>query len=107
MDEVNGLAVLRDAVADFGSKQAVATAMGVSRTAISLLLVGKYKGDPKQMYARAVATFGRFVCPYLQEQMTKLECHAHCLAEPPTQNPAAMRHYRACQSCLRCPQVQP
>lgn len=99
----HALALLHSAVAELGSKQAVADRLNVSRCAISLAMAGKYKGDPSLIFARAIALFDGIDCPYLAEKITTVQCRQHCTGEPPVQNPAAMRHYRACQSCPQCP----
>lgn len=93
------LQLINQAVIDLGSKAAVATKMGVSRTAISLVLAGKYKGDPANVYATAIAVFGGVDCPHLEQRIDVAACIAYGTGLPPTQNPMAMRHYRACQSC--------
>ena len=101
--KAEALPLLQQAVKDFGSIQAVAVALDVSRTAISLTLADKYKGDPSRIYDRAIARFASWPCPHTGERITPADCHSHCLGQPPVQNPSAMRHYRTCQGCAHNP----
>ncbi len=102
--KAKAMPLLQQAVEDFGSIQAVAVALDVSRTAISLTLADKYKGNPSLIYDRVIARFAGWECLHTSERITPTDCHSHCLGQPPVQNPSAMRHYRTCQGCVHNPE---
>lgn len=92
------LTLLRRAVDEAGSRAAVARELGVSRTAVSLLLSGAYPGDPARMAARVMNRYARVDCPHTGHPVTPEHCRR--LAGPvPTSSPAALRQWRACQTC--------
>lgn len=99
--KADALALLETAVQTHGSAQAVADQLGVSRTAISLVRHDKYRGDPSAMHDRIIARFGGWDCLHTGERISPTDCRSICTAEPPVQNPGAMRHYRTCQTCSR------
>lgn len=101
--KAEAMRLLQQAVEDFGTIQAVAVALDVSRTAISLTLADKYKGNPSLIYDRAIARFSGWECLHTCNRITPADCHSHCLGQPPVQNPSAMRHYRTCQGCVHNP----
>lgn len=84
------------------SRQAVADALGVSRTAISLLMSGKYPGKTDNMAARVVDVFSRVQCPHSGQMVSPGEC-AQRAASMPTSSPGALRWWRACQTCPHAP----
>jgi hypothetical protein len=97
------LTLLSQAVAD-SSKAAVAEELGVSRPAISLLLLGKYPGKTDRMAARILDRYARVECPHTGKIVTPDHCRR--LAGPvPTSSPAALRQWRACQACPHKPQT--
>lgn len=83
----------------------VARCLGVSRTAVSLLLSGKYPGSPERMAARIVERYGRVTCPYLDREVAPAECERYS-GEMPTASPDALRHWRACQGCEHNPKKE-
>jgi hypothetical protein len=92
------LDLLRAAVA--GSSQAqVARELGVSATAVSLLLAEKYPARTDKLADRVLLRYGRIHCPYLDEEIAFSACRDHHDRPAPTSSPFAMRHWRACQSC--------
>ncbi|GAB7082320.1 LacI family transcriptional regulator [Megalodesulfovibrio paquesii] len=99
--ELDWLAILRREVAA-GSCQAVAAAMGVSRTAVSLLVHGKYTADPARMAAKVLETFTRVHCPHAGVPVSPQECGQRAGAMP-TGSPGALRWWRACQGCPHNP----
>lgn len=96
------LTILR-AQAAASSRQAVADALGVSRTAISLILNGKYPGRANNMAARVLDVFSRFLCPHSGQMVSQAEC-AQRAATMPTSSPGALRWWRVCQTCPHKPQ---
>ena len=81
---------------------AVARRLGYSRTSISLVLAGKYPGGTDNVAAAVLATFGRTTCPHLGRAVAPDEC-AQNGGRVPTASPAALRLWRACQTCPHRP----
>jgi hypothetical protein len=80
--------------------------LGVSRTAISLLLSGKYRADTKRMFARIHDVLGGHECPYTGAHMANSVCKRwHTRQRAPAQTAAAVLHWRACQRCEHNPAV--
>ncbi len=98
------LELLRQAAANT-SIQAVAdelTTLGkkpIGRTAISLVLAGKYPAKTDRIETLVLTRYGRVQCPHLGEEISFAECRTHHDREAPTSSPYAMRHWRACQDC--------
>lgn len=91
-------ALLEKAVADT-SRTAVAQRLDVSRTAISLVMNGKYGADTGKIAARVLAVYAVIDCPYLGQEIGQAECTAHAGRAIPTSSPRAVRHWKACQTC--------
>ncbi len=86
------------------SMTAAAERLDVSRTAISLLLSGKYTADPTRMHARILDVLGGVWCPHLDQDIPRSQCRAwHSRQRPPAQTAADVRHWRACQTCAHNP----
>lgn len=83
-----------------GSLQKVANELGYSRTGLSLALRDKYVGSTVRLVKKVLAVLGKIECPYLQHEISSLDCQKHKERDAPTQNPVEMRHWRACQLCL-------
>ncbi|WP_286695008.1 hypothetical protein [Spongiibacter sp. UBA1325] len=77
----------------------VARRLGVSRTAISLLLRNKYPTPSHaNMESRILSTLGAVHCPKLGE-ISQAECQKHRNAKFIGSNPSRIALYRACQTC--------
>lgn len=83
-----------------GNKAAVGRRCGISRTAVSLLLAGKYPADTARIEMTIVNALKRHECPWTGDWMHDAECQARADAPPPSSSPAAYKHWQACQSCL-------
>ena len=95
----NWMEMLR-AEADRTSIGDAAIRIGYSRTAISLVLAGKYAGKTDKVakaVSRVLAT--SVDCPYLGDHITSEACREKSLSRAPTHNPQAMGQWRACQRC--------
>lgn len=92
------LTLLTAAVAA-SNKAQVAAAIGISRTAISLVMSGKYPASTDKIAARVLEVYGRMVCPHLGAEITPAQCKSHHTSQAPTSSPRAMKHWRACLSC--------
>lgn len=77
----------------------VAEQLGVSRTAISLVVNGKYPSSTNRIEAKVLEVFGKVECPYLQTHIRQSECRDYSASSIPTSSPRALRHWRACQAC--------
>lgn len=103
MPETDAMTLLREEVART-SMTAAAERLGVSRTAVSLLMNDKYTADPGAMHARILDVLGGVFCPYLEADLARSECkRRHTRQHPPAQTADAVRHWRACQRCRHNP----
>ena len=97
--EENWLDVLRVETGK-SSNQAVANAVGVSRTAISLALAGKYRGQTDLLRDKIIAHFsGDVDCPHLGTSIALAECRGFQGAPLPMSCPNELRHWHACRQC--------
>lgn len=100
------LNLLRDEVSAT-TIQATATRLGVSRTAVSLVLSDKYPAKTDRIAQRVIDVLGAVNCPALEESIPPERCLGYRTMRAPTHNPIAMRHWRACQRCSNNPVKQP
>lgn len=109
LPDAEWLDVLRAQAAKPGvTKQAIADELGVSRTAVSLLIAGKYTARTdkveKKIANRVMALFAHRVwCPHLHTSITPDQCRAFCGAPMTMSDPAALRHWVACKKCPENP----
>lgn len=95
--------LLRSEVAA-SSMTAVAKRVGISRTAVSLCLSGKYGAKTERVAAKVLAILGESVdCPAMGQIVAKEKCRDFCTRRAPTHNPVAMQHWRTCQRCPNNP----
>lgn len=81
---------------------AVALRLGYSRTAVSLVLAGKYPGNAGKIETKALEVLEPILtvaCPYLDQDIALADCREHAGQRAPTHNPAKMHHWRACRQC--------
>lgn len=88
------------------SRAEVAERLGVSRTAISLVMNGKYGADTGKIAARVLAVYDVVACPHLGREISQGECREHAARAIPTSSPRAVRHWKACQTCPNRPQPE-
>ncbi|WP_199508597.1 MULTISPECIES: hypothetical protein [unclassified Psychrobacter] len=81
----------------------IARRLGYARPSLSLALSGNYTGSTDKIAAAYVSYRTQVVCPYLGETVSRGYCVEHALSAAPTHNPAALRHWRACQGCEHKP----
>lgn len=93
------LTLLRQAV-DESSLSAVAKELDISRSALSLVLSGKYPASTDRIALRVMTAYGRVSCPHLGAELVERECRAYRERSCPTSSPRELRHWRACQSCV-------
>lgn len=78
---------------------AVGRELGISRTAVSLLLAGKYKGNSGRMAALILERFSNVECPVQGRKVARSFCVKQRAEALPTANPFALRAWLACQKC--------
>lgn len=84
--------------------QVVAAELDYSKTALSLIVNGKYAGKPDRVRQKVLSTYDIVDCPYHNKLIDKKECVALATAAAPTHNPLKMQQWRACQRCPNKPQ---
>lgn len=92
------LELLKSAV-DRSSKQAVARDLGISRTAVSLVVDGKYPAKTDAIEKKVIEVYGSVPCPHLDQEISLNQCRSYHQSEVPTSSPRAMKHWQACQGC--------
>lgn len=92
-------AQLKQAVSE-SNIAAVAARMGYSRTAISLVMNGKYLGKTDKIAARVAAAMNRWPCPYLGCDISADDCAAVHACPTPSHDPARLAHRRMCRTCI-------
>ena len=90
---------LLESAVNASSKAAVAEILGVSRTAVSLVISGKYPASTDKIAQRVIEAYGRIDCPFLGTSIALAECKGYHTSAVPTSSPRAMKHWRACQTC--------
>lgn len=74
--------------------------IGMSRTAVSLILVNRYASPSTAgVERRVMETLGRIDCVALDQVINTDQCQSYREKPAPTHNPQAMQHWRACQNC--------
>ena len=74
--------------------------IGMSRTAVSLILANRYASPSTAGVERRVMnTLGRIECIALDGVITSEQCQSYREKPAPTHNPQAMHHWRSCQHC--------
>ncbi|PHR19271.1 MAG: LacI family transcriptional regulator [Hoeflea sp.] len=97
---VSWLELLRAEVAKANVTQ-VADAIGYARTSVSLALNGKYCGSTDNLAAAVLRTYSdRVACPFLGSPLTRTDCEDYRRQAIPQSNAQALRHWRACRSCV-------
>jgi hypothetical protein len=78
--------------------------IGMSRTAVSLILANRYSSPSTAgVERRVMETLGRIECVALEDVVTIDQCQSYREKPAPTHKPQAMQHWRACQHCTHNP----
>lgn len=78
--------------------------IGMSRTAVSLILANRYASPSTAgVERRVMETLGRIECVALDATVTTHQCQSYREKPAPTHNPQAMQYWRACQHCTQNP----
>jgi len=99
------LQILRDEVAKPGATIAgVAASIGMKRTALSMLLSGKYPAKLDRVSAKFGPVVldhyrGQLLCPHVRHGIGADECRANAAAPMSTSNPVKFAQWSACRRC--------
>ena len=93
------MVLVEQRIEQLGSIQKVANELGYARPSLSLALRGKYVGNTDRLEQTVMRVLGSVQCPHLNQELSPDECINFRERDAPTQNPAEMRHWRACQQC--------
>lgn len=93
------MVLVEQRIEQLGSIQKVADELGYARPSLSLALRGKYVGNTDRLEKTVMRVLGSVHCPHLEQELSPEKCVSFREREAPTQNPAEMRHWRACQKC--------
>ncbi|WP_427500771.1 helix-turn-helix domain-containing protein [Methylomonas sp. MED-D] len=96
-DASQRLAQLKQAVAE-SSINYVAKRIGVSRTAISLIVADKYPAKIDKVLQAFEQAYGQIDCPHLQTELSRQQCREFASKARPS-NQLGLAHWRACQQC--------
>lgn len=82
----------------------VAASVGMKRTALSMLLSGKYPAKLDKVSAKfGAAVLARYrdqvLCPHLRRGIGPAECLAHASAPMSTSSPVKIAQWSACRRC--------
>ena len=105
MPDPEWLQILRDEVARPGATIAgVAASIGMKRTALSMLLSGKYPAKLDKVSAKfGPVVLDRYrdqvLCPHLRRGIGADECRTHPTAPMSTSNPVKLAQWSACRRC--------
>jgi len=102
---VHWLTLLAADVEQTGSKAATARRIGISRTAVSLALAGKYPAeDTSRIEARVLAALaGRVPCPHDRTDIARSDCADRAARPMPMSSPTELRAWTACRACAHQP----
>lgn len=95
--------LLREALAELGSKQRVANRLGVSRPYVSRVMSGDIDPPPQAFIDRVIYRLEVVQCPHTFQQQPRGECRS-ALQSAPTHNPFRLALWQACQTCPHKPE---
>lgn len=79
--------------------------IGMSRTAVSLILTNRYPSKTTTgVERRVLENLGRIDCVAVGDVVTVEQCQSFREKPAPTHNPHAMQGWRMCQFCTRNPE---
>ncbi|WP_153159646.1 helix-turn-helix transcriptional regulator [Zoogloea sp. 1C4] len=94
--------LLREALAELGSKQRVADRLGVSRPYVSRVMSGDIDPPPQTFIDRVTYRLEVVQCPHTFQQQPRGDCRG-ALAPAPTHNPFRLALWQRCQTCEHKP----
>lgn len=100
------LTLLADDVARTGSKAKTAARIGVSRSAVSLALLGRYPAGTQRLEAKVLEVLaGQVACPHDGTEIARRSCIERANAPMPMSSPEALRAWVACRTCPNRPDL--
>tara|TARA_B100001939_G_scaffold72990_1_gene61167 strand:- start:14660 stop:15037 length:378 start_codon:yes stop_codon:yes gene_type:complete len=83
------------------SQAGVAREVGISTTAVNLLLNNRYRAKlyKVERKIRSALMHETVHCPYLNTEITQKDCDTHSQSKLTTASPQVFRHRRACLDC--------
>jgi hypothetical protein len=90
--------LLREAV-NASTQTSVAQRIGMSRTAVSLVLAGKYAGKTDRVADRVLRAFGQVQCTHTGQPIELTVCVSYANRRAPLNNPLELSHWRTCRTC--------
>lgn len=97
--------LLREALAELGSKQRVANRLGVSRPYVSRVMSGDIDPPPQAFVDRVIYRLEVVNCPHTYQQQPRGDCR-EALLPAPTHNPFRLALWQACQTCTHKPEKE-
>lgn len=93
------------------SKQAIANELDISRTAVSLLIAGKYTARMDKVSAKiapkVMALYSNQLwCPHLRASIGPGVCASHHTAPMTMSDPDKLKQWAACRGCSQNPENQ-
>jgi len=85
------------------SREQIAQKLGVSRTAISLVMSGKYPANTQKISVKVLALLDGWHCPYLGADISAKDCNTVHASPTPSHDPAQLAHRRVCRNCPNKP----
>lgn len=100
LNDDDWLSLLQQAVAaDPRGRAGVAQRLGLSRSALSMVMAGSYPASTAHIAARVVELLvPRPTCPHTGEPLARTTCAVFSAAAP-INSPREMRQWRTCQTC--------
>lgn len=103
---MNWLTLLAEEVMRTGSKAKAAKRIGISRSAVSLALSGRYPARTDRIEAKVLeALAGRVTCPHDGTDIPRRACTQRATAPMPMSSPTQLRAWHACQACPNRPRT--
>jgi Predicted transcriptional regulator len=94
-------------VEEFGTAGAVAEELGVTRTAVSQALNGKYPANTDRLRTKIIERYAEGVlCPHLDRDLSPGECRTFRSRDLPTSPLSAVKHWQACRFCPHNPNAR-
>lgn len=95
--------LLREALAELGTKQRVADRLGVSRPYVSRVMGGDIYQPAQAFIDRVIDRLDVVTCPHTCRPQPRGECRG-ALGPAPTHNPFRLALWQACQTCTHKPE---
>ena len=92
-------AIKESSVTAVAARLSAGFAKTYSRPTISQIMNGTYLGKPNKVAERVLEVMDRWICPYLNTDITAEDCRAMHAGATPSHDPASLSHRRMCRTC--------